>query len=162
MQHFEAIYQKYAPDLYRFAYSLTLDADAAKDIAAETFARALLVYDPKRQPTVRSFLFSIAHKLTIDHLRRRGRSEDLDPDTLSLAPLFEDQTEHRDELLATLLHLRTFPELDRDAILLRAQGLGYDEISAALGVSVAACKVRVHRARLKLAEWRAKNLEEHS
>lgn len=159
MQKFGTIYKKYAPEVFRYAYSLTLERDEAKDITAETFARALTAYDPSRQPTVRAFLFSIAHKLIMDHFRRRKRFEPVDPDELSKEPHFQTQAEDRDLLFKTLIQLQSFTDADRELILLRAQGLTYEEISAALGLSVAACKVRVHRARSKLAEWRVENLE---
>lgn len=49
--------------------------------------------------------------------------------------------------------LARLPEVDRAAVLMRAdEGLAYEEIAAALGISVASAKVKVHRARLKLAE----------
>jgi RNA polymerase sigma-70 factor (ECF subfamily) len=34
------------------------------------------------------------------------------------------------------------------------EGMSYEQIAAALGISLAAAKVKVHRARLKLAEVR--------
>jgi RNA polymerase sigma-70 factor (ECF subfamily) len=49
--------------------------------------------------------------------------------------------------------LAGLPEVDRAAVLMRAdEGLAYEEIAMALGISVASAKVKVHRARLKLAE----------
>ena len=53
------------------------------------------------------------------------------------------------QLRVALLELS---DVDRTALLMRAQeGLRYDEIARALDVSVSAAKVKVHRARLKLA-----------
>jgi DNA-directed RNA polymerase specialized sigma24 family protein len=44
------------------------------------------------------------------------------------------------------------PEIDRTVLLLRAeQELSYEDIAAATGLSVAAAKVKVFRARAKLA-----------
>jgi RNA polymerase sigma-70 factor (ECF subfamily) len=49
--------------------------------------------------------------------------------------------------------LQTLPEIDRAAVLLRAEeGMSYDEVAAALGISPVAARVKVHRARLKLAK----------
>ena len=57
------------------------------------------------------------------------------------------------ELQAALAALQTLPEIDRAAVLLRAEeGMSYDEVAAALGISPVAARVKVHRARLKLAE----------
>ena len=57
------------------------------------------------------------------------------------------------ELQTVLAALQTLPEIDRAAVLLRAEeGMLYDEVAAALGISPVAARVKVHRARLKLAE----------
>ena len=48
--------------------------------------------------------------------------------------------------------LRTLPEGERAALLLRVDHeLSYEDIASALGTSVVAARVRVHRARLRLA-----------
>jgi DNA-directed RNA polymerase specialized sigma24 family protein len=63
--------------------------------------------------------------------------------------------EARDELAWVLRALEQFPEADRAALLMRAdEGLSYEEIAAALGMPVATVKVKVYRARLKLAQLR--------
>ena len=53
-----------------------------------------------------------------------------------------------------LTALKRMPEVDRAAVLMRAEGICYDDIAITLRLSVAAAKVKVHRARLKLAEAR--------
>lgn len=156
MQSFDPIYRKYAPEVFRFAYSLTLDREGAKDITAETFARAVTAYDPSRQPTVRAFLFTIAHRLIMDYFRQGKKHVPLDPDLISHEPHFERQSEQNDLLFQTLRFIQTLPQSEQSAVLMRAQELSYEEISATLNITVAAAKVRVYRARLKLAEWRSK------
>ena len=63
--------------------------------------------------------------------------------------------EVKDELDRVLRALQEFPEVDRAALLMRAdEGLPYEEIAVALHLPVATVKVKVHRARLKLAKIR--------
>jgi RNA polymerase sigma-70 factor (ECF subfamily) len=51
--------------------------------------------------------------------------------------------------------LREFPEVDRAAVLMRAEeGMPYEEIAIALHLPVATVKVKVHRARLRLMQIR--------
>lgn len=51
--------------------------------------------------------------------------------------------------------LQTLPEPDRAALLMRAEEqMPYEDIAAALGITAGNAKVKVHRARLKLAELR--------
>jgi RNA polymerase sigma-70 factor (ECF subfamily) len=57
------------------------------------------------------------------------------------------------ELEQVLAAIAQLPPAYRDALLLTAvDDLSYDETARVLDVSVACAKVRVHRARLKLAE----------
>lgn len=59
----------------------------------------------------------------------------------------------QEQLRLVMGALAGIPEVDRAAVLMRAdEGLAYEEIAVALGISVASAKVKVHRARLKLAE----------
>jgi RNA polymerase sigma-70 factor (ECF subfamily) len=65
------------------------------------------------------------------------------------------QAEAKDELARVLRALQELPEADRAALLMRAdEGLTYEEIATALELPVATVKVKVHRARLKLAHVR--------
>ena len=61
----------------------------------------------------------------------------------------------KDEHDRVLRALQEFPEVDRAALLMRAdEGLSYEEIAVALGLPVPTVKVKVHRARLRLAKIR--------
>jgi RNA polymerase sigma-70 factor (ECF subfamily) len=47
--------------------------------------------------------------------------------------------------------MQELPEVDRAALLMRAQeGMSYEEIAHALDLSLAAVKVKIHRARQRL------------
>jgi len=73
----------------------------------------------------------------------------------SIAGLTRRPASGQSELRVVLAALNRLPEVDRAAVLMRAdQGLSYEEIAVVLGVTVTAAKVKVHRARLKLAEAR--------
>ena len=58
----------------------------------------------------------------------------------------------QDDFRRTLEAVQALPEIDRTVLLLRAeQELSYEDIAAATGLSVTAAKVKVFRARAKLA-----------
>jgi RNA polymerase sigma-70 factor (ECF subfamily) len=79
----------------------------------------------------------------------------LDEQALDNRPDPERRTQAHLELKAVLAALQTLPEIERAAVLLRAEeGMSYDEIAAALEISPVAARVKVHRARLKLAAIR--------
>ena len=157
---FHDLYQTYAQDIHRFAYWLCGDAQEADDITSETFVRALTSADEIRTETVKGYLLTIARNLAFKHHHRRQRLTDLSPNLSAPDNGPEQATETRLDLQATLKFLQTLPEVDRAALLMHSQeDLPYTEIAAALGISMAAARVKVHRARLKLNEYRLKTGE---
>lgn len=155
MIDFPTLFQAHASDLHRFVLYLSGDPALADDLVSETFVRLWNAQKRVDLATVRGYLFAIARNLYLHHLRRAGRATGLDEGTHDPAPGPDRQAESRSELDVVLVALQQLPELDRAAVLLRAQGeMPYEEIAAALGLSPAAARVRVHRARLKLAAAR--------
>ena len=147
------IYRIHAHDLKRFALYLSGDSMLADDLVADAFARALTVRERIESATVRGYLFAIVRNLFLRHCRARGRRAPLDPETIDTRPGPEDLARGQSELGVVLAALARLPEIDRAAVLMRAdEGLPYEDIAVALGISTVAVKVKVHRARLKLAE----------
>ncbi len=154
MTDFHGLYTRYADDIYRFALFLCRDAAEAEEITAETFARALTGKSPLKTDTVKGYLLTIARNFFLESLRRSRRYSEVPPDLQDSGPDLEHTVSRKTELEDVQSYLQTFPEVDRSALLLRADGFTYDEIANALNISLAAAKVKVHRLRLKLAEWR--------
>ena len=155
MNDFHELYIQYADDIYRFAMYLCGDVEKAEDITAETFARAITGKAPLVNATVKGYLLTIARNLHLESVRHRKRLTELPHEIPDSSPHLEDVVSYKTELEALQAYLKSFPEVDRSALLLRANGLTYDEIKDVLNISLASAKVKVHRIRLKLAEWRA-------
>jgi len=156
-QDFSSIYERYSRDVYRFALYLSGDAALAQDITAETFARAWAVHDGIRVGSVKAYLLMIARNLFRDGRRRPVQVQLPDfADVRDGAASPEAAAEACQDLRSVLGALRALPELDR-AILLMAtlEGLSHEAVGAAVGLSTAAVKVRVHRARVTLNAARA-------
>jgi len=156
-QDFSSIYERYSRDVYRFALYLSGDAALAQDITAETFARAWAVHDGVRVGSVKAYLLMIARNLFRDGRRRPVQVQLPDfADVRDGAASPEAAAEACQDLRSVLGALRALPELDR-AILLMAtlEGLSHEAVGAAVGLSTAAVKVRVHRARVTLNAARA-------
>ena len=155
MTDFEDLYQRYARDVYRFALYLSGNKALAEDIASETFVRVWTVRDAIRTESVKAYLFTIARNLHADGRRREARHVAIPEVLLDPSPGPEVEALDRQALEAVLLALQQIPEVNRAALLMRAQdSLPYEEIARSLGLSVSAAKVKVHRARLRLAELR--------
>lgn len=158
MTEFEALYQKYAQDVFRFAYYLSGNRADAEDLASETFVRAWNAPGGIRQSTVKAYLLVIARNCYLQGLRRSGRHSPLDEDFAD--PVDPRQTPHesaerRAELAQVMRDLQQLPEVDRAALLLSAaEEMSYEQIAETLGLSLGAVKTKIHRARLKLEQAR--------
>jgi RNA polymerase sigma-70 factor, ECF subfamily len=154
MVDFHELYDRYASDVRRFALFLCGDSALADDITSETFLRAWSSAAPIREATVKSYLFTIARNLYLQELRGRDRRRELPEEVAAAGADPERRASGRASLAAVLAALERLPEIDRSALLMRAQdAMPYDEIARALGISAVAVRVKVHRARLKLANW---------
>lgn len=163
MLDFGTLYRQYAPDVYRFALYLSGNAATAEDLTSETFVRLWTARDV-RVATVRAYLFAITRNLYRQSLRGKHREAPLDSALADSAPDIESSAGEKERLLWVMKQLLKLPEIDRAALLMRAQyQMPYEEIAATLKLSVAAAKVRVHRARLTLArKWSEENRESNS
>lgn len=152
MTDFSTLYKEYAPDVFRFALYLSGEHSQAEDITSETFVRVWTSPEPIKVATVKGYLFTIARNLFLHGLRSKSRHVQLDSDLPDAQASPYVQAEHKEEFRAMLAGLQELPEIDRAALLMRAlDGMPYEEISRALGISLASAKVKIHRARLALA-----------
>ena len=116
--------------------------------------RALTGKAPLVTATVKGYLLTIARNLHLESVRRKKRFTKFPPELPDPAPHLEQVVSHKTDLEAVQAYLQTFPEVDRAALLLRADGVAYDEIANSFNISLSSAKVKVHRVRLKLMEWR--------
>lgn len=151
MNDFSELYRRYAPDVFRFALYMTGNRADAEDITSETFVRLWASTEPIRSQTIKGYLCTIARNLFLKGMQRQSRRAEL-PDRLQdKAAGPHERAEQKDELKRVIARLQTLPEIDRAALLMRAlEELPYEEIAVALGISVSAARVKVHRARLAL------------
>jgi RNA polymerase sigma-70 factor, ECF subfamily len=152
---FQDLYEKYAPAVRRFALFLCGDAMIADDITSDTFMRAWLAQERIRQPTVKSYLFTIARNAYHDVQRREWRKTELDEKKADEGIGVQAHLEQKEEVKAVMAALQELPEVDRTVLLMRAlDGMPYEEIAAVMEIPVTTAKVKVHRARAKLMEAR--------
>jgi RNA polymerase sigma-70 factor (ECF subfamily) len=155
MTDFEALYVRHSRDVYRFALYLCGSAADAEDLTSETFARAWNASGEIRAATAKAYLFTIARNCFLESLRRGPRPVPLEDTTMDRGASTEAAVESRVELGQALRALQRLPELDRTVLLLRVlEEMPYQEIADAVGLSLPAVKVKIHRARHWLARWR--------
>lgn len=152
---FTDLYRRHAADIFRFALYLTGNRSDAEDITSETFVRVWTSSEPIRSLTVKGYLCTIARNLFLQGLRKQSRQVELSAELRDDAAGPQERAEHKADLERVMTRLQKLPEIDRSALLMRAlEDLPYEEIARALGISLAAAKVKIHRARLTLGDMR--------
>ncbi|MGH3649722.1 MAG: RNA polymerase sigma factor, partial [Acidimicrobiia bacterium] len=150
--------------VYTLARRLVGDPHLASDVAQETLIRAWQAL-PKFRGDAK--LSTWLHRITVNTAwtlkqhARRHRSTPIDEYTDVAAPMGADHPEVAGETLELRGRLRTvldrLPDSQRRVVVLKdIYGWSHAEIAESMGISVTAAKVRLHRARARLA----KDLEE--
>ena len=151
----DELYRRLSPDVFRFALRLCGEEALAEDLVADAFVVALEGPARREVGSARALLFGAVRNLHLHARRDRARRPAAPAEELVRHPAGgpgpEDAASSRSVLRRALADLQSLPEEARAALLLRAEGLPYDEIAQALGITPGAAKVRVHRARTSLA-----------
>lgn len=130
------------PDLYRFVAAAGRDHHLAEDIVQETLLRAQRERGDVRDP--RAWCYTVALNLLRSHFRRRRWLPLRAADSVEGWEFVEQQAT-RDAVHRALAELR--PE-HRAALLLHTlAGFSHAEVAAMHGISEAAARQRLHRAR---------------
>jgi RNA polymerase sigma-70 factor (ECF subfamily) len=135
------LYDAHAPVLFRFLIRLTGDEAVVKDILQDVFIRLAREPDLLRDVAApRSYLFRMAHRLTIDHARREEaqaryaqRAQDEGEQAVAPPPSDSDVDWRRNRLSGALAAL---PTDQRAVVLLKVwEGLTFAEIGETLEIS---------------------------
>ena len=149
------IYLGNLPSLERYARSLTRDDDAAADICQEVFIKLLVIARAGRMPDVPgAWMHRVAHNLVVSAARRRNTSERT-VDRLSetgLVPSTEDAVIRRERDALVRHALTGVRPVQREAMILAAQGYRSSEIGDRMGRSAQATRTLLCRARGGLRE----------
>ncbi len=157
-QAFSQLVQAYQRPVYNLTYRMLGNSEEAEDAAQETFLRAyarLGQYDP--QMKFSTWVFSIANHHCIDRLRKRRATHISIDDNPVLENLQVDTPQPEHQALAQeqsielqgLINLLE-PEYRTPLVLRYWEEMSYEEIAEAMGVTVAAVKSRLFRARQQL------------
>ena len=154
MDDADRLFRTYHAPLVRYLTRRLGDRDWAEEVAQETFLRTL------RQEMIvneRAWLFAVATNLVRDEARKDARRR------RHLALLAEQERDSAVEPEPTTLEraqeaamarkaVDALAERDRLALLMREEGLDYNEIAEALELSVGSVGTTLARARRRLAE----------
>ncbi len=142
---------QFADGIYRFALKHLRDEDLAKDVVQESFARLWTKLDQVEGAKAKSYLFTTAHHVMVDEVRKGGRSMRMEVHHDNLRTTSQAQPDLKEVLDAALA---TLPAIQRSVVLLRdLEGYAYEEIAELTGLNLAQVKVYIYRGRTALKEY---------
>lgn len=149
---YRLLVRRYGDTLHGHALRMTGSADDAADLTQRAFVKGYRKLRSCRDPDrVGAWLFRIVANLCKDHVRSRTRVEV--PLTL-VEPALRGDADPEADAVGAEIRSRLWGALDaltpeqKEAFILKhVEGRTYEEIAAVMDLSVAALKMRVHRAR---------------
>jgi RNA polymerase sigma-70 factor (ECF subfamily) len=141
----------YADNVYRFIVKNLRHTEDAEDIVQSAFEKLWIHKDSVETAKAKSYLFTVASHLLIDHTRKAKR--------VTLQESFENDTQtayQENKALKKVLHdaLATLSETQRSLVLLKDyEGYSYEEIGEITKLTTDQVRVYLHRARLKLRSY---------
>jgi len=148
-QAFAGLYRRWVGDVYRYCLSHTGDPTTAEELTTQVFLDALEAL-PRytERGSFAGWLFTIAHRRWVDHVRRARTTTPIDdlnladgaaPDPLG-AVIDSQRLSRLNQLLNSLR-----PE-DQELLRLRfAAGLTFAQVGQVIGRSEGACKMAIQR-----------------
>lgn len=153
---YRLLVRRYGDVMHRHALRMVSDGDVAADLVQEALVIGFRkLHTCRDRERVGAWLFRIVANQCRDHLRRTRRARLVPIDSVPDLPSGQEdpgdaagRREARNRISDALAGL---PGEQREAFILKhVEGHSYEEIAAVMDTSVAALKMRVHRARESL------------
>ena len=161
----DALFQRYQLPLYAYVFELIRSEQTALDVVQETFISAARNLGGLRDDDrFGSWLFSIAHRKCVDHWRKSGREEPLEPEVAEALPDPESDPSElliRREQEAEFMNLiEQLPPPQRSVLLLHfVEDFSLEQIASITGTQLGTVKSRLHYAKRALRKLMEENLE---
>ncbi|TAL45557.1 MAG: RNA polymerase sigma factor [Chitinophagaceae bacterium] len=144
----------WADNVYRFILKNLRHEEDARDVVQTTFEKMWRHRDEIDAAKSKSYLFTVAYRQMIDHIRKVKR--------IQLKDEFREEARVQNRPVNNLKKildeaLSRLSETQRTLVLLKDyEGYSYDEIGQITGLSESQVKVYLHRARVQLKEYLVK------
>jgi len=151
---FAAIFRRYHQGLYRFCLAIVGNPEDAQDALQNTMIKVLRALPGEdRKIELKPWLYRIAHNESIDLLRRRRETRQLDVEQIAPGHGLAEDAETRERLRRLLADLEELPERQREVLVMRElSGLDFEEIGSALETSGAVARQTLYEARQSLRQ----------
>ena len=151
---FATIFDRYHQRLYRYCLAIVGNSQDAQDALQNTMVKVLRALPgEERQIELKPWLYRIAHNESIELLRRRRDTRQLDADLAAPGSGLTEEAASRERLRHLIADLDELPERQRGVLVMRELGgLEFDQIGIALGTSSAVARQTLYEARLGLRQ----------
>jgi len=147
------------PELHRYCARMTGNVFDGEDVVQDTLARAYYALpEMETMPHMRPWLFRIAHRRALDHLKRydvrmREPVDDAVRETADAAADPDDALAREEATRAAITRFVDLAPAQRSAVVLKdVLGHSLEEIGALLDLTLPAVKAALHRGRARLRE----------
>ena len=149
---FAVIFRRYHQGLFRYCLAIIGNREDAQDALQNTMIKVMRALPGEEREIERKpWLYRIAHTESIDLLRRRRETRQLDVEQVAPGYGLAEDAATRERLRLLLADLRELPERQREVLVMRElSGLDFEEIGAALETSGAVARQTLYEARQSL------------
>ena len=151
-KQFEELVKQYKRTIYSVCYMFSRDNEEINDLFQEILVRLWLGFDQfEQRSSVNTWVYRIALNTAINSDKRAKRRPQTVPLSTDIDP-YDPQDSSLEQVQQLYALINQLDVMDRGLVLLWLEGIGYDEIAAIMGITVANVGIKLHRIKEKLVQ----------
>ena len=151
-KQFEELVKQYKRTIYSVCYMFSRDNEEINDLFQEILVRLWLGFDQfENRSSVNTWVYRIALNTAINSDKRAKRRPQTVPLSTDIDP-YDPQDSSFEQVRQLYALINQLDVMDRGLVLLWLEGIGYDEIAAIMGITVANVGIKLHRIKEKLVQ----------
>lgn len=151
-KQFEELVKQYKRTIYSVCYMFSRDKEEINDLFQEILVRLWLGFDQfEQRSSVSTWVYRIALNTAINSNKRAKRRPQTVPLSTDIDP-YDPQDSSLEQVRQLYALINQLDVMDRGLVLLWLEGIGYDEIAAIMGITVANVGIKLHRIKEKLVQ----------
>ena len=151
-KQFEELVKQYKRTIYSVCYMFSRDKEEINDLFQEILVRLWLGFDQfEQRSSLSTWVYRIALNTAINSDKRAKRRPQTVPLSTDIDP-YDPQDSSFEQVRQLYALINQLDVMDRGLVLLWLEGIGYDEIAAIMGITVANVGIKLHRIKEKLVQ----------
>lgn len=151
-KQFEELVKQYKRTIYSVCYMFSRDNEEINDLFQEILVRLWLGFDQfEQRSSLSTWVYRIALNTAINSDKRAKRRPQTVPLSTDIDP-YDPQDSSIEQVRQLYALINQLDVMDRGLVLLWLEGIGYDEIAAIMGITVANVGIKLHRIKEKLVQ----------